>query len=183
MCQKVLIICTSPRKGGNSQRLADEFECGAIMAGHQVEKVNFYDLKLNFCQGCMSCKRTGRCLLEDDGNMLIQKMKESEVIVFTTPVYFYEMCAQLKTVLDRTHPLTVSEYAFTDIYLLTTAGAGSSMAMDATVQGVVNWTTCFPRVRLAGEVRATALLGIQAIEKNARNRSLLKEAYELGKQV
>lgn len=89
------------------------------------------------------------------------------------------MCAQLKTVLDRTHPLTLSEYAFTDIYLLTTAGTGSTMAMDAIVQGVVNWTTCLPRVRLAGEVRAS----IQAIEKNARNHSLLKEAYELGKQV
>lgn len=183
MSKKVLIICTSPRKGGNSQKLADEFERGAIEAGHQVEKINFYDLRLNYCQGCMSCKKTGKCLLDDDGNMLIQKMKESKVIVYTTPVYFYEMCAQLKTVLDRTHPLTVSEYAFTDIYLLTTAGAGSTMAMNSTVQGVINWTTCFPRVKLVGEVRATALLGIQAIEKNDRNRSLLRDAYELGKQV
>lgn len=57
----------------------------------------------------------------DDADAIVRKMKDAEVIAFATPIYFYEMCGQMKTLLDRSNPLFPSDYGFRDIYLLATA--------------------------------------------------------------
>ena len=117
----VLIISTSPRKGGNSEILADEFAAGAREAGHDVEKVCLYDKTINFCKGCLACQKTQRCVIHDDADAIARKMKDADVLVFATPIYYYEMCGQMKTMLDRANPLFPAEYAFRDIYLLASA--------------------------------------------------------------
>ena len=66
MKKNVLIVSTSPRKGSNSDALAEEFARGARDAGHQVEKLSLIGKDLRFCQGCLSCVRTGRCPIPDD---------------------------------------------------------------------------------------------------------------------
>ena len=121
MSKNVLIISTSPRKGGNSEILADEFAKGARQAGHQVEKVCLYDKTIGFCKGCLTCQKTRRCVIHDDADVIAQKMLTAEVIVFATPIYYYEMCGQMKTMLDRANPLFPADYAFRDIYLLASA--------------------------------------------------------------
>ena len=104
MSKKIMILSTSPRKGGNSDGLADAFAEGAREAGHQVEKIVLYDKTIGFCRGCLACQKTQRCVIRDDADAIAQTMRSAEVIVFATPIYFYEMCGQMKTLLDRTNP-------------------------------------------------------------------------------
>lgn len=70
-------------------------------------------------------------------------MRSAEVIVFATPIYFYEMCGQMKTLLDRTNPLFPSDYAFRDIYLLASAADGAESAMDGAVKGLAGLDRLF----------------------------------------
>lgn len=74
MSKKILVISTSPRKGGNSDALADEFVRGAQEAGNQVEKVTLYDKTIGFCRGCLTCQSTGHCVIRDDAAAIARKM-------------------------------------------------------------------------------------------------------------
>ena len=105
MGKKVLILSTSPRAGGNSETLADEFMRGAAEAGHDVKKICLYDKKINFCKGCLACQATRKCVIHDDAETIVAQMKQADVLAFATPIYFYEMSGQMKTLLDRTNPL------------------------------------------------------------------------------
>ncbi len=179
MHKKVLIISTSPRQGGNSDALAEEFGRGAQEAGHQVEKIGLYDKTISFCKGCLACQKTQRCVIHDDANSIVQKMLTAEIIVFATPIYYYEMCGQMKTMLDRSNPLYTSDYAFRDIYLLAAAAEEEHSAMDGALHGLEGWIACFEQAHLAGSVFGGGVDAVGTIKGNPA----LKEAYELGKQV
>lgn len=101
MSKNILIISTSPRFNSNSDLLAQSFEKGALEAGHLVERVTLRDKTIQFCKGCLSCVKTQKCVIQDDVNEIVEKMKEANVLVFSTPIYYYEMCGQMKTLLDR----------------------------------------------------------------------------------
>ena len=105
MRKKILVLSTSPRKGGNSDTLADEFIRGAREAGHDVEKISLFDRDIQFCKGCLSCQKTQRCIIQDDAAAIVQRMCTADVLVFATPIYYYGMCGQMKTLLDRANPL------------------------------------------------------------------------------
>ena len=179
MSKKVLIISTSPRKGGNSDTLAEEFARGAREAGHEVEKIGLWDKTIGFCRGCLACQKTGRCVIHDDADMIVQKMLTAEVIVFATPIYYYEMSGQMKTMLDRGNPLYSSDYAFREIYLLATAADTDDSAMDGAAKGLEGWISCFEKARLAGMVFGGGADAIGTIQGNPA----LNEAYEMGKAV
>ena len=121
MPKSVLIISTSPRKNSNSDALAEAFAEGARAAGHVVKKVSLRDKTLNFCKGCLSCQKTLRCVQQDDAWTIVQDMCHADVVCFATPVYYYAVCGQLKTLLDRANPLFPADYAFRDVYLLASA--------------------------------------------------------------
>lgn len=176
----VLIISTSPRKGGNSDILADEFAKGAKEAGHEVEKICLYDKTINFCKGCLACQKTQHCVIHDDADMIARKMKDADVLVFATPIYYYEMCGQMKTMLDRSNPLFPSDYAFRDVYLLASAADGEESAMDGAVKGLEGWVACFEKAHLKGVVRGVGADGTGAIQ---RVPAALKAAYDMGRQA
>mgnify|MGYP004660941319 FL=1 len=97
MAKKVLIISTSLRRGSNSDMLANECAKGAKEAGHDVEYISLKGKEIKYCIGCLSCQKTGVCVLKDDVADIMVKVKEAEVIVYATPIYYYEMCGQMKT--------------------------------------------------------------------------------------
>jgi len=100
MSKKVLVLSSSPRRNGNSDLLCDQFITGAREAGHQVEKVSLKDNKINYCTGCGVCvDKPGTCSQKDDMAEILDKMIGAEVIVMATPVYFYTMCGQMKTLM------------------------------------------------------------------------------------
>ena len=179
MSKKVLIISTSPRKGSNSDTLAEEFARGAREAGHEVEKISLRDKTIGFCRGCLACQKTGRCVIHDDADTIAQKMRTADVIVFATPIYYYEMSGQMKTMLDRGNPLYSSDYAFRDIYMLATAADTDDRAMDSAIRGLEGWISCFEKARLAGVVFGGGADAIGTIQGNPA----LKDAYEMGQQV
>lgn len=179
MSKKILIISTSPRKGGNSDTLAGEFARGAREAGNQVEKIELYDKTIGFCRGCLACQKTMRCVIRDDADTIAQKMLTADVIVFATPIYYYEMSGQMKTMLDRANPLYPADYAFRDIYLLAAAADADQSAMDGAVKGLEGWIACFEKARLAGTVFGGGADAIGTIQGSPA----LKDAYEMGRQV
>ena len=102
MAKKVLVLSSSPRRGGNSDRLCDRFMAGAQQAGHEVEKIFLTDRRIGYCTGCGACYGgAGPCPQKDDAAGVIGKMVEADVIVMATPVYFYTLSAQMKTLIDR----------------------------------------------------------------------------------
>ena len=177
--KKVLIISTSPRKAGNSQALADAFMKGAKDANNLVEKVELYDKKINFCLGCLACQKSGQCVIKDDANAIVEKMRDADVMVFATPIYYYAMSGQMKTMLDRSNPLYESDYKFTDIYLLASAADEQDEAVEGAVKGLLGWISCFPRTHLAGVVFGGGVDEVGKIE----GHPALDKAYELGKAI
>ena len=79
--KKVLIISASPREGGNSDLLCDEFARGATEVGHEVEKIRLAKKKVGYCTGCYACQKLNRCVQNDDANELVEKMLAADVIV------------------------------------------------------------------------------------------------------
>lgn len=180
MSKRVLVISTSPRKGGNSDVLADEFARGAKDAGNEVQKINLCDKTIGFCKGCLACQKTGRCVIHDDADDIAQKMRDVDVIAFATPIYYYELSGQMKTMLDRANPLFASKYAFRDIYFIAACADEDEKAMDRAINGLGGWVECFDKARIIGVVK-----GLGANEKGDIRRlpEPMKNAYEMGKSV
>jgi multimeric flavodoxin WrbA len=89
MSKKVLVLSASPRRGGNSDLLCDQFMLGAEEAGHQVEKIFLRDKQINYCFACDSCQGNGGiCAHDDDMAQVLDKMIAADVLVMATPVYF-----------------------------------------------------------------------------------------------
>ena len=114
--KKVLIVASSLRHSANSAILADEFARGATEAGHSVAMISLAGKSINFCKGCLACQQTQACVIQDSMAEILEQLRTADVIVFATPIYFYELSGQLKTLLDRTNPLFPAEYRFRDIY-------------------------------------------------------------------
>lgn len=180
MSKKILVISTSPRIGGNSETLADKFIEGAKASGNQVEKVCLYDKKVSFCIGCLACQKTSKCILHDDVEDILAKIATADVVAFATPIYFYEMSGQMKTLLDRTNPLFAGTYSFREIVLLATSADEEASSMDGAVKGLEGWISCFEKSSLAGVVRG---VGADAKGDMKRMPDLLEEAFKLGKRI
>lgn len=180
MNKKVLIISTSFRKGGNSDILADEFAKGAAKAGNHVEKIYLHGKTIKFCTGCLSCQSKPGCVLKDDANDIVEKMLNADVIVFATPIYFYEMTGQMKTLLDRTNPLFPSEYSFREIYLLAASADNDPASMDGAVKGLEGWIACFEEARLSGVIRGT---GADSLGSIYENTEIIQETYKMGERI
>ena len=179
MSKNVLIISSSPRKGGNSETLAASFAKGAEEAGHEVETVYLREKNYGFCKGCLACLKVGHCVIDDDAVEIAARMHDADVLVFATPVYYYSVSGQLKTMLDRANPLFDSDYAFTKAYLLATAAEDGEETVEGTVKAVQGWVDCFDRCELAGTVFAGGVNGVGDIA----GHPALEKAYQMGKEV
>ncbi|MDD4849316.1 MAG: flavodoxin family protein [Gemmiger sp.] len=179
MRKKVLVISGSPRKGGNSDTLCDAFIRGASESGHDTEKVFLRSQKINYCTGCGVCNTTHQCVQRDDMAALLEKLVQADVIVLATPVYFYTMDGQMKTMIDRTVP-RYQEIAGKDFYFIVTAADTDAAAMQRTISGFRGFTAdCLPNAHEKGIVYGTGVWQVGEIQ----NSPALQQAYEMGKQV
>lgn len=176
--KKILIISTSPRKGGNSDTLAHEFERGACEAGHEVEFINLCDKEFSFCRGCRGCGKTNRCVIKDDANAIVEKMHDADVVVWITPIYYYSVSGQMKTMIDRTLPLFKSDYHFTETYLLATAAEDEAEVVNGAKTALQGWVDCFERLSFKGTVFAGGVNN----RGDIANHPALAEAYEMGRK-
>lgn len=178
--KNVCIISASPRKNSNSARLGDAFCEGARAAGHNVTVYSLAGKSIGFCKGCGACHTTHTCVQQDDAAVICAALAAADVIVFATPVYYYSMSGQLKTLLDRTTPHYDTDYNFRDIYLLATAEDTDDCTFDGTLTALMGWISCFPKARLAGLVRG---YGVNAPGDIGKHPNYLREAVMLGKNL
>ena len=179
--KKVLIILTSLRGGSNSDILANECAKEAKEAGHNVELLSLKGKDIKYCIGCLACQRTGMCVQKDDIADIMAKVKNAEVIVYATPIYYYEMCGQMKTLLDRLNPLYSADYLFRDIYyMIATAAENEESAFEKAYNGLQGWVDCFENASLKGMVGGG---GIDAANTAENHVDIMKKAYELGKNL
>ena len=100
---KVLGIVCSPRKGGNTEILVEEALAGARETGARTEIVLAADKNIAPCDGCASCRKTGVCRIKDDMQPIYQQLEIADAVLFGTPVYFHNVSAQAKAIMDRTY--------------------------------------------------------------------------------
>ncbi len=177
--KNVLIISSSPRKGGNTEILCSEFERGVQDAGHNVETVHLNELNMNFCKGCYGCEDTHKCVQQDDMGPVMEKLEACDVVVLATPIYFYEMSGQLKTFLDRTLPVYYADYKFKEVYFLAACADPDKTAMDGALKGLNGWISCFENCTLKG-----CVFGVNSADKREVAKTYaIEEAYKMGRQV
>jgi len=179
MSKKVLVLSGSPRKNGNSDLLCDEFIKGAMEVGNQAEKIFLRDRKINYCTGCGACLvKKGACSQKDDMAEILEKMIAADVIVMATPIYFYTMNGQMKTLIDRTCP-RYREITDKDIYLIMTAADPSNQAMEKAIVEFRGFTSLLSGAKEKGVVYGIGAFDIGDIKK----KPAMNQAYEMGKFV
>ncbi len=176
----VLVITTSLRARSNSDILAQRMVEGIRDAGHQVEVISLKGKELKFCIGCMACQKTLKCIQKDDAVWIAEKVKEADTVVFVTPIYYYEMSGQMKTLLDRMNPLYSSDYKFRKIYMLMTAAEDEETTPEKAITGLQGWVDCFEKAELAGTLFCG---GINDPNEASGKSEELNEAYEFGKTI
>lgn len=175
MSKKVLILSGSPRKNGNSDILCEQFAKGAKEAEHSVEKIYLQDLKIGGCLACYGCRNTGICVQKDDMSALLEKLVGADIIVLATPVYFYSMDGQMKTMIDRTLP-RYTEIKNKDFYFIATAAA-TDHAIQRTMDALAGFTDCLPGANVKGRIYGGGVYQ----KGEVKTTKMMTTAYEMGK--
>jgi multimeric flavodoxin WrbA len=179
MRKNVVIISASPRKNGNSDLLCNRFLEGAEDAGHRAEKIFLRDKTINYCLGCMACQKTGGvCPQKDDAAEVLEKIVAADVLVMATPVYFYTMNAQMKTLIDRTCAI-YPDIGTKDIYFIATATDTNRDSLERTIDGFRGFTSCFDGLREKGIIYGVGVTDVGDI----RSSLSMDEAYAMGKNA
>lgn len=178
MGKKILILSSSPRRGGNSDTLCDRFLEGAREGGHAAEKVFLGDANIHYCTGCGACVRTQACVQKDGMKELLERMIRADVIVMATPVYFYTMAAQMKTFIDRCCA-RYQELRGKDFYFILTAADSSKKAMERTLESFRGFTSCLEDAREKGVVYGLGAWNRDDIQGNPA----MDEAFRMGRSL
>lgn len=175
MSKKVLAIVSSPRKNGNTELLIDEFVKGAKAAGHETEKICLREKKIAPCLACEACLRNGgTCVQKDDMAEILPKLIHADIIVLSTPVYYYSISAQMKTMIDRCLA-GGAQLKNKEFYFITTA-ADAPHAMERTMADLRGFADCVPGAVVKGKVYGQAF-GVGEI----RSKAAMQEAYTMGR--
>ena len=179
MSKKVLILSGSPRKGGNSDLLCDAFLRGAESAGHTVEKIRIAEKRIAPCAACYYCKNHGgACARKDDMAEVLQKMIDADVLVLASPVYFYSVDAQLKTVIDRTLARW-TEVKNKEFYYIVTMADGDASSADTTLACLRGYADC-----VDGAVEKGVIVGSGVYEAGTVLQTPAADAaFQMGKSV
>jgi hypothetical protein len=108
-----------------------------------------------------------------------RKILEVDVVVWATPIYYYEISGQMKTAIDRLNPIYSKDYRFRDVYLLTTAAEDEEFVPQRAVSALEGWIACLPKARLKGTLFCGGVTAPDEIQGSPK----LQEAFELGAKV
>jgi len=179
MTTNIVLLFGSPRKTGNTDKLATAFLKGAESVGKNVKLFRIADMSIDFCIGCSHCfEKKGVCIHKDDMQEILDAIRNADVLVFASPVYYCSVSAQLKLVLDRTCALTSEQTSIKRAALLmtcadeTSATAEGAVVMYKSVLAYKEWDD-------AGVIIATGLHGDISID----GREELEQARKLGQEI
>ncbi len=175
----ILVLSGSPRNGGNTDLLVGAFVKGASQK-HKVEVVSVHDYKVNPCMGCNACfkNETHVCVQNDDMSLIYEKTSRADMLVIASPVYFYGISAQLKTVIDRFHNPIRDTFPIKKMALLLVGAATLPELFDSIL---TQYRLClnFFKLEDAGHV----LVRGAKDKGDIKNTDALNEAFELGQSI
>lgn len=166
MSKKIVVITGSPRKNGNSFAMTDAFIKAAQAKGHTVTRFDAAMKKLGGCRACETCYSTGKaCTFDDDFNTIASAILEADAVVFTMPVYWYSIPAQIKCVIDRIFSFVVGgkDIAGKECALITCCEEDDMSVMDG-VRIPIERSAALLKWKMVGEVLVPGVLNIGDIE-------------------
>lgn len=181
MAKNVLVLIGSPRHGGNTELLCDEFIRGAETTGANVKKIFIQDYDINYCMGCSECykQEKSNCLVfDDDMKLILDEFEKADVIVFASPVYFYTITGQIKTVIDRMTP-RYQKFIQKDVYMIVLGITGDEDNLNRAVEDFRGFLDCMPGPVEKGVLKVTGVWN----EGDVKDSSKMKEAYGMGAGV
>ncbi len=167
MSKKIVVITGSPRKNGNSFAMTDAFIKAAEAKGRAITRFDAALKKVGGCRACETCFSTGKaCTFDDDFNTIAPAILEADVIVFTMPVYWYSIPAQIKGVIDRIFSMVVGgkDIAGKECALITCCEEDDMSVMDG-VRIPIERMAALNKWKMAGEVLIPGVLNVGDIDK------------------
>ena len=176
---KIVVLIGSPNRNDSTNMIAREFEKGALKAGHQVVMIDVAHANVGVCGGCVACGYEGPCVKKDDMEIIKKEILSADMLVFATPLYYYGMTSQLKTIIDRFCAINASlQRKHMKSALLADAWNSDSWTFDALVS---HYKTL---VRYLNFQDCGMILGIGCGTPGMTARSIyIKNAYDLGKSL
>ena len=176
---KIAVLIGSQRKGGNTETLANAFIDGA-RKNHDIEVISVADVKVKGCTGCNFCctDENHRCAQKDDMQSIYEKLTPADIIVVATPVYFYGVSSQLKSIIDRLHNPIRNNFKVKKLVLLSVAADSIPTVFDSV-------KTMYNSVLKYFSLEDGGIVTVFGVEKKGaiNNNPALQEAYELGANV
>lgn len=167
MSNKIVVITGSPRKNGNSFAMTDAFIKAAESKGHTVTRFDAAVMNLGGCRACETCYNTGKaCSFDDDFNVIAPAILEADIVVFTMPVYWYSIPAQIKCVIDKLFSFCVAgkDVAGKECALITCCEEEDMSVMDG-VRIPIERSAALLKWKMVGEVMIPGVLNAGDIEK------------------
>ena len=179
MSKDIVILSGSPRREGNTERLAASFIDGAKSSEKNVTVFRTTEMRIGGCMGCMHCfEEKGVCAQEDDMVQVLDALRTADTVILASPVYYFDMTAQLKLAIDRTFALISVGTSIKKAALLMTCGDSSEKAAEGAV--VTYRSICaYSKWEDSGIIIATGLHKPGEIE----GRAELERAYSLGRDI
>lgn len=176
---KIAVLKGSPNINGSSNLLAKNFIKGAEESGHEIIEIDAANSNIQPCTGCINCGYEGPCILNDDMNMFREQILKSDMLVFVTPLYYYGMSAQLKTLIDRfcSRNSTIQNKHYKSA-LLTVAWNSENWTFEA-LESHYNTLIKYLNLEDKGRILGYGCGTISMTEFS----QYPKEAYELGKSL
>lgn len=167
MAKKIVVITGSPRKKGNSFKMTEAFIQKAEALGHGVTRFDAAFMNLGGCHACETCYSKDRaCTFDDDFNKIAPAILDADAVVFTTPVYWYSIPAQIKCVIDKMFSFVVGgkDIAGKEYAVITCCEEGDATVLDGVLTPIkrsgdlIKW-------KFVGEVAVTGVLNVGDIDK------------------
>lgn len=178
---KIVVITGSPRKSGNSFAMTDAFVRKAEACGHIVQRFDSAFMNIGGCHACETCYKTGKaCSFDDDFNLIAPAVLEADAVVYTMPVYWYSIPAQIKGVIDRLFSLVVGgkKVAGKKCALITCCEEDDMRVMDG-VRIPIERSAALLEWEMVGEVLVPGVLKVGDIDKTdgCRQAEALAERF------
>ena len=167
MSKKIVIITGSPRKTGNSFAMTDAFIKAAETKGHTVTRFDAAMMNVGGCHACETCFKSGKaCSFDDDFNKIAPAVLEADAVVFTMPVYWYSIPAQIKGVIDKLYSFCVAgkDIAGKECALIACCEEDDLSVLDG-VRIPIERSAALLKWQMVGEVLAPGVLNTGDIEK------------------
>ncbi len=179
MAKNILVVHTSPRKGGNSSILADAFIRGAKDAGNTVNRIDIGRAEIHGCMACEYCfSHDGQCVQQDDMQQFYPYLRDADILVYATPMYFYNFPAQMRAFEDRTFCQIGKPFHIGQTALLLCFEDKDITTADSAI-GTFRTSSAYVKREIIGEIIVNNVYEKGKIEGNPG----LDDAYKLGLSI